>query len=77
MKIIDCATSELALAVKGVIEQLTLKEKRLVVVGSLGNAPGIFKEKLHQKIILDYPNIKIISPLVDPAFAAALMAKRL
>ena len=76
LKIIDCATSELALAVKGVIEQLTLKEKRLVVVGSLGNAPGIFKEKLHQKIILDYPNIKIISPLVDPAFAAALIAKR-
>jgi len=73
-RIIDQATSELALAVQGVYQQLTLIKKTLVIVGSLGNTSGYFKEKLHQKILEVDPKIEIIKPKVDPAYAAAIMA---
>lgn len=73
---IDYATNEIKLAIKGVYTNISLKDKQLVIVGGLGNADGYFKEKLHQKILEIDPNIKIIAPKIDPALAAAMMAKK-
>lgn len=75
--IVDEATDQLALAVNGVIKNLNIDNKVIVIVGSLGNSEGYFKEQLHHKISLIDKDIKIISPLVDPALGAALMAKNL
>ncbi len=75
--IADKMTDELVLAVSGVLKQLNLKEKRLVVVGSLGNLDGLFKTLLHKKLKELDPNITILKPEIDPALAAALMAKNL
>lgn len=73
-QIVDHATNELSLAVKGVDEHLKLKNKTLVVVGSLGSAQGYFKDQLHQKIKTIDQSIQIISPTIDPSLAAAMMA---
>lgn len=77
VKIVDVATSELALAVSAVYQTLNFKNVVLVIVGSLGNASGLFKELLHEKINQISDKITIIAPKVDPAEAAALLAKHL
>jgi N-acetylglucosamine kinase-like BadF-type ATPase len=74
--IVESATQELALAVSGLIKKLRLQKKTLVVVGSLGNSEGYFKKCLYEKIRKIDSKIEIIAPLVDPAFAAAAMARR-
>lgn len=77
ISIVDIATTELALCVKSIYETLKFKDVRLVIVGSLGNAEGVFKDMLYQKI-KDISNlITIITPQIDPAYAAALLAKRI
>lgn len=77
IKIFERASSELALAVGGVYQTLSLTKTTLVVVGSLGNIDSKLKELLHQKVHKISPDIKIIAPQVDPAHAAALMASKL
>ncbi len=76
-EIVDLATDELTLAVRAVYANLRLKEKTLVIVGSLGNSGGYFEKQLHKKIIQIDPKINIIKPIIDPALAAAKMAKYL
>ena len=76
LKIVDQATDELALVVHTVYKKLTLKDAVLVIIGSLGNADGIFKTQLHKKIKDLVPQIEIIPPLIDPAHGATLLAKR-
>jgi len=73
---IDTATYELALAVKGVYKALDYDNTTLVIIGSLGNSEGYFKRKLHDNILDISNSIKIIEPIYDPSFAAALMAKK-
>ena len=75
LKIVENATDELALMISGVYKNLTLNEKKCVIVGSLGNAPGVFRERLEKKIKVIDLEIQILKPLVDPALGAALMAK--
>jgi N-acetylglucosamine kinase-like BadF-type ATPase len=74
--IVDQATDELALAVYAVARALDISDSSLVIIGSLGHAKG-YKELLHVKINNLLPKIHVIDPKVDPAYAAALMAKRL
>ena len=74
--IVDHATDELALAVYAVAHTLDIKDSSLVIIGSLGHAKG-YQEVLHLKIKNLLPNLQIINPKVDPAYAAAMMAKRL
>jgi N-acetylglucosamine kinase-like BadF-type ATPase len=75
--ICDMATYELLIAVKGVYDILDLEETTLVIVGSLGNSQGYFGTRLREKINQVMPNVNIISPQVDPAYAASLMAKKM
>ena len=77
MRIIDRATDELSLAVKGVYEQLKLNNKTLVIVGGLEQSGGYFKDQLEAKIWENNPDFRIIKPSLKPSQAAALMAKRL
>lgn len=77
LNIVDIATDELALAFKAVYNTLEFDEVTLVIVGSLGNADGIFKEMLHKKIKEIGNNITITKPKIDPAVAAALLALRM
>ena len=65
---------ELALSVKSVYEQLNCKNPTLVIVGTLGNIDGYYKDMIHKTIHSFYKDINIIAPLVDPAYAAALLA---
>ena len=76
-EIVDYATSEIALAVKGVYTTLQFQDVPLVVVGSLGNSKGYFKDQLHQKIQEISTSIHIMEPIIDPSLAAAFAAKRL
>ncbi len=77
MRIIDRATEELALIVKGVYRHLKLKNKTLVISGGLGSSGGYFKDQLEAKILAIDPDFRMIKPLLKQSQAAALMAKRL
>lgn len=77
IEICDNATKELALAVYTVGRLLHLEDSSVVIIGSLGNAPGYFKEKLHQSISSYLPNIKILENSIDPALAAAKYSRYL
>ncbi|TVP86299.1 MAG: hypothetical protein EA375_01705 [Acholeplasmataceae bacterium] len=74
MNIIDKATSELALAVKAVHDHLVLNKRRVVIVGALGNAGGLFGTLLKKKIMAIDSLFKIQGPVIDPAYAAAILA---
>jgi len=77
LDIVEHATNELTSMVRAVVSRLNLHEKRLVIIGGLGNAHGTFRTMLLEKIRLLDPSIQPISPLIDPALAACLLAKRL
>ncbi len=74
--IVNHATTELMLCVQSIYKTLEFDETTLVIVGSLGNAKGVFKELLHRKIKEISPKITITEPKVDPGFAAALLASK-
>jgi N-acetylglucosamine kinase-like BadF-type ATPase len=76
-RIVKSATSELAIAVDAVNCHLTLTNKSLVVVGSLGNSGGYFQKELYRRLSEKDPSIRILTPIHDPAIAAANMAKRI
>ena len=76
IKVSDKMSYELALAIKAVYQKLNLKNPTLVIVGSLGNVDGYFKNKLHEQILSFAPDMNIIAPQVDPGYAAALLALR-
>ena len=73
-EICDNAIKELALAVYTAGRVLNLEESNVVIIGSLGNAPGYFKEQLHQNILCYLPNIKILENPIDPSLARAKYA---
>ncbi|VEU83310.1 N-acetylglucosamine kinase [Acholeplasma hippikon] len=75
--IVERATSELALAIEAVFHRLKLHHPKIVIVGSLGNVDGKFKNLLHKKIKRINEHIEILKPAVDPALAAALYAIKL
>ena len=72
--ICDICAFELSLSVKAVENVIQINEPTLVIVGSLGNASGYFRDILHKKINDMIKHIKIIEPQVDPAYAACLLA---
>lgn len=73
-KIVEDATYELALCIKTVYKYLKLDKTKLVIVGSLGNSSGLFRDRLLDKIKLISNNIEVIKPVIDPAHAASIMA---
>lgn len=74
IKIADKMSYELALAVNAVNSRLQIKKPTLVIVGSLGNTKGYFRDRLHENIKSFINDIEIISSKVDPGHAAALLA---
>jgi N-acetylglucosamine kinase-like BadF-type ATPase len=75
--LVDKATDELQLLVETVFKKLEMARKQIVIVGSLGNADGVFKSLLHNKIKKINTYIEVLSPKVDPAIAAALLATKI
>lgn len=74
LKVIDLATDEILLAIKGVISQLNLTKKELVMIGGLANSDTVFKEMLLKKLYNNFPDLVIIEQKTDPATAAAYKA---
>jgi len=76
-EMIDRGTSNLSDAVRSVYQKIKPENKTLVIVGSLGHSGGYFGKALYKKIREIDQMINIITPIYDPAVAAAMMAKRL
>lgn len=76
LDIVNLATTELMLCVKAIYETLKFNQTTLVVVGSLGNAEGVFNDLLQKKIKSISDKIEITGPKVDPGLAAAILAKK-
>jgi N-acetylglucosamine kinase-like BadF-type ATPase len=71
--IVDRATNELALMVSAVDESIRLKNKKLAVIGSLGNDDYFFNV-FCSKIQLIDKNYEIFESRLDPVIGAALYA---
>lgn len=74
LEIVERATSELALLIKAVYKNVPLKNKQVAVIGSLGNAKGVFNQIFIQKVNNIDNDIEIIPQKLDPAIGAALQA---
>lgn len=73
-RICDDATDEIELAIRSVYTTLHNKPKQLVIIGSLGNSSGYFRNELLRKIHLIDDSITVTTPNYDPAHAAAMLA---
>lgn len=76
IEIIEEATNELALCLKGVIDNLVLENKEIAIVGKLANAPGYY-ERLISKIKEYASDYKIFPMELTPAIGSALIALQL
>ncbi|MCY3412245.1 MAG: hypothetical protein INQ03_11480 [Candidatus Heimdallarchaeota archaeon] len=74
--IIDTATDELALMVYAVYTHLNIKQKKLAIIGSLGNE-SVFCEVFTQKIHTIHPEFEVFRAILDPALGSALRALQL
>ena len=74
LRIIEKATSELALMINAVNNSLNLKNKEIAIIGSLGNACTIFKEKFIKKVHKIDKSFNIHGSLLDPSVGACLLA---
>lgn len=75
--ICDQATTELAQSISAVYHTLNQQPKQLVIIGSLGNAPGYFHDQLVHKIHQIDTLIQIVPIIYDPAHGAAILASEL
>lgn len=75
--IIDKATSELALMVEAVYRKISLANKQVAVIGSLGNAEGLFKHSFIDKVKFIDKELEVIPQRLDPSVGAALQALKL
>jgi N-acetylglucosamine kinase-like BadF-type ATPase len=74
LEIIKIAANEVFLAIKGVYKSLNMQSPPLVIIGSLGNAPGVYRNMIIERVLELDPNINITAPKIDPAQAAAFLA---
>jgi len=74
LRIIEKATSELALMINAVNKTLNLKNKEIAIIGSLGNASSMFKEKFIKKVRKIDKSFYIHESLIDPSIGACLLA---
>ena len=77
LKIVHVATTELASLIKSVYKNVPLKNKQVAIIGSLGNAKGVFNEMFIQKVKDIDEEIEVIPQKLDPVVGAALQALKL
>lgn len=77
IKILEGEISEILKFIPVMRQQLNLTEFRLSLIGSLINKENFYSKKLKEKIMNDFPDIKIQPPQNPPATGAILMAKRI
>ena len=77
-RIIIKATKEVALMVKAVFKTLKFDSKvKYSIIGSLGNADGIYKENLLKNINKISPNLEYTPKINEATLGSALVAKSL
>lgn len=74
--IIEKASDELFLMIKAVDTHLTLTNKDIGIIGSLGNADTPLRTTFIKKVLSYNPNFTIHESHHDPAYGACLLAKR-
>jgi N-acetylglucosamine kinase-like BadF-type ATPase len=76
LKIIDEETNELLLHISSMKQKLNLPEFNLCLIGGLINKENFYSKRLKEKIIKNFPYIKLQLPENSPVIGAVLMAKR-
>jgi len=76
LSIIDKATDEVLLMIKAIDRSLSITNKEIAIIGSLGQSKTIYTKRLYEKIH-DYDSRYIIfNAIKDPAYGSALLAKQ-
>jgi N-acetylglucosamine kinase-like BadF-type ATPase len=77
LEIVDKATSELSMLIEAIYKKVSFKAPQVAIIGSLGNAKGVFNESFIQKVKSIDQSISVIPQKLDPAVGAALQALKL
>lgn len=64
---------ELTLHIKSMYAKLQTREMKLVFIGSLLTNWNIYSNALQDKIITEYPNVKVVRPELNPAQGALIV----
>ncbi|MFZ0456409.1 MAG: BadF/BadG/BcrA/BcrD ATPase family protein [Ignavibacteriaceae bacterium] len=77
MRIIDEESDELLKYIYAIKKKLNLNELKISFLGGLINNENFYSKKLKEKIMNEFPGIKIQAPQNSPAMGAILMAKQI
>ncbi|MCM0647302.1 hypothetical protein NBE98_02800 [Clostridium swellfunianum] len=77
INIVEKATSELSLLIEAIYKRVSFVNPQVAIIGSLGNAPGVFRNSFIQKVKSINSSISVIAQRLDPAVGAALQALKL
>lgn len=77
LEIVEKATSELSKLIEAIYRKVGFEKPQVAIIGSLGNAKGVFNESFIQKVKSIDSSISVIPQRLDPAVGAALQALKL
>lgn len=76
LNIIEKATDEVLLMIKAIDRSLSITNKEIAIIGSLGQSNTIYTKRLYEKIHAYDSDYTIFNAKKDPAYGSALLAKQ-
>lgn len=76
LKIIDKESDELLLHISAMIKKIDKPDLEISLMGGLLKEKNFFSKKLIEKIIENFPELKIKEPEMSPAMGAIILAKK-
>jgi N-acetylglucosamine kinase-like BadF-type ATPase len=75
--IIEQATDEIVLMIQAIEKKLTIKNKEICIIGSLGNADTLYKDMLYKKLLSFNKRYDIHKSIDDPVIGSIILAQEL
>lgn len=77
LSIIEKATDEIVLMIQAIEKRLTIKNKEICIIGSLGNSDTLYKDILYKKLLLLNRTYNIHKTIDDPVIGSIILAEEL
>lgn len=76
LDIVEKATDEVMLMIKAIDRSLTITNKEVAIIGSLGQSKTVYTKRLYEKIHSYDSEYDVFNAKKDPAYGAALLARQ-
>jgi N-acetylglucosamine kinase-like BadF-type ATPase len=74
LKLINIATDEIILMLQAIINILHIRNRKIAIIGSLGNSESVFKNTLYEKVKKIDANYEIFPTTRDPVLGSGILA---